>query len=147
MKSIFNTTDRNEIISRINSLGPNNHAQWGTMTTGQMIRHCILCEEYYMGKVAVKRSLLGRMLGKIAIKAILKEGAIRKNASSPAQFKVTAPVQEVEQEKEKWKALIAEYGKYNHKNFVHWFFGPMTREQLGQFIYIHCNHHLKQFGV
>lgn len=91
MKSIFNTTDRNEVISRIGLLSSNNHAKWGIMTTGQMLRHCILCEEYYMGKIAVERSLLGRILGRIAIKAILKEGAIRKNASSPAQFKVTAP--------------------------------------------------------
>ncbi len=146
MKSIFNTADRNEIISRINALTPNCKAAWGMMTAGQMVRHCILCEEYYMGKIPVKRSLLGRIFGKIAFNGTQKSG-FRKNAPTSPQFKVTAEIQDIEQEKERWKTLIEQYGSYNLESFVHWFFGPMTREQLGQFIYLHGDHHLKQFGV
>src|SRR5689334_5676835 len=119
MKSIFNTADRNEIISRINSLTPNSKPEWGMMTTGQMIRHCILCEEYYMGKIPVKRSLLGRIFGKIALNGTQKS-RFRKNAPTSPQFKVIDEIQDIEQEKERWKTLIAEYGNYNRESFVHW---------------------------
>jgi len=44
-------------------------------------------------------------------------------------------------------ALIRMYETYEHTDFDHWFFGKMSKLQLGQFIYIHSNHHLRQFGV
>ncbi|WP_312740807.1 DUF1569 domain-containing protein [Sphingobacterium multivorum] len=43
--------------------------------------------------------------------------------------------------------LIEQYETFEKATFVHWFFGRMSRAQLGQFIYKHCNHHLKQFGT
>ncbi len=52
-----------------------------------------------------------------------------------------------ETEKANWKQLIERYEAFNAKKFTHWFFGEMTKEQLGQFIYKHSDHHLKQFGA
>lgn len=73
MKSIFETEPRNEIIRRINSLTTSSKALWGQMTAAQMVRHCSLCEEYYYGRIKIKRSWLGRFLGKSALKQILKD--------------------------------------------------------------------------
>jgi len=148
MKSIFDEEVRIELIARIDSLQPGTKAQWGTMTAEQMVRHCILTEEYYRGKIAVKRSFLGRILGRIAINAILKDDrtTFRKNSMTAPQFKVTNSVNHFEDNKQKWQALIEQYKDFNSKYFTHWFFGKMTRDELGKFIYKHSDHHLNQFG-
>jgi len=149
MKSIFNKADQNEIIKRIDSLDQNSKAAWGKMSVEQMVKHCILCEDYYFGNVAVKRALLGRIIGKMAIRGILKPGntLLRKNAPSVPAFLVTGPVTDLDSQKRTWKSLIERYDSFTAENFTHWFFGKMTKEQLGQFIYIHCNHHLTQFNA
>jgi Protein of unknown function (DUF1569) len=147
MKSIFDKDTRSEVIARINSLNEASRPQWGKMTVAQMVRHCSLCEEYYYGNVAVKRHFLGRILGKVAIKSILKKGDMGKNAATPPPFKVNEAVPDLEKEKAQWQKLIEQYATFDPKKFTHWFFGEMTKEQIGQFIYIHDNHHLVQFGV
>lgn len=149
MKIIFDESIRIEVISRINLLSENNKPAWGKMTVVQMIKHCAICEEYYFGNVSAKRSLLGKILGKGALKQILKDdtSGIRKNAPTAAQFRVNDTNLNFETEKGNWIRLIKRYEGYNKENFTHWFFGAMTKEQLGQFIYKHTDHHLKQFGV
>jgi hypothetical protein len=118
------------------------------MTVGQMIRHCTLCEDYYFGKIKVKRSWLGIFVGRFALNAILKDETttVNKNAPTALQFKVREPVQNVEDEKTKWKSAMNRYATFGDDSFIHWFFGKMTKDELGQFIYKHCDHHLKQFN-
>jgi Protein of unknown function (DUF1569) len=149
MKSIFNKGTRDEVIIRINSLHEASKAQWGKMTVAQMVRHCRLCEEYYYGSIHIKRSFLGRLLGRVAINAILKDdiNSFRKNASTPSELEVNELNLDLESEKASWKSLIEKYETFKSEGFKHWFFGKMTREQLGQFIYKHGDHHLRQFGV
>lgn len=149
MKSIFDKTVREELAYRINLLNESSQALWGKMTVGQMLRHCCLCEEYYFGNVTIKRSLLGRIVGRRAINAILKDEAsgLIKNSPAPAIFQVHQPVANLDAEKQQWISLIERYTLFKQNEFTHWFFGRMQKEQLGQFIYKHADHHLRQFGV
>ena len=148
MKSIFNTENRREIIGRVGALTPDSKRGWGKMTVTQMVRHCVACEEYYFGNVHVKRSFLGRLIGPFAIKGLLKDDStvLSKGAPTNAAFKTTEDLQDLAAETEKWRALLEKYGSYDQEYFVHWFFGKMSKEQLGQFVYKHCDHHLRQFG-
>jgi len=147
MKSIFDKTTRDKTIDRIKSLNEGCYAQWGKMNVGQMVRHCALCEELYQGKLTVKRSFLGRIIGKIALKNLLTDDKpLGRNAPTSSTFIISEHVPDIEAEKERWIALINKYESYNNDYFVHWFFGKMTKEQLGQFIYKHCDHHLRQFN-
>ena len=149
MKSIFEKNIREAVIERINLLHEDSDALWGKMTVTQMVRHCILCEQYYQGSIKVKRSFLGRMFGQNAIKGILKDEttSFGKNAPTSAVFIVNEDIHDLEMEKRNWKLLIEKYETFEKDPFVHWFFGRMSRAQLGQFIYKHCDHHLKQFGA
>ena len=149
MKSIFDKKTRDEVINRINSLTANSKPLWGKMTVAQMVRHCSLCEEYYYGNIKVNRTFIGRIFGKMAISSILKDenSTFRKNSQTPLALKVTDDIYNLEAEKDKWKISIESYGSFGNENFTHWFFGKMTKTQLGQFIYKHCDHHLKQFAV
>ena len=149
MKSIFDKDSRDEVINRINLLNENSKAQWGKMNVAQMVKHCSVCEAYYYGNIQVKRSLLGRIFGKHAIKGILSDetGGLKKDAPTALLFKVSESILNLEAEKENWKQLINRYATFREDNFTHWFFGKMTKKQLGQFIYKHCDHHLRQFEV
>jgi hypothetical protein len=147
MKSIFDNTTRNGLINRIKSLNPSSKAQWGKMNLYQMLRHCSLCEELYLGKIKVERSFLGRIFGKMGLNNLLKdEKPLKKNSPTSSHFKVKAASGDVEAEKQKWIQLIEEYANFSNTEFVHWFFGKMTKEQVGQFVYKHTDHHLRQFN-
>jgi hypothetical protein len=147
MKSIFDTATRAEILNRIDSLDGGIKPAWGQMTVTMMVKHCVLCEEYYHGHFLVDRSFLGRLIGKMAIRKLLKDdqSMMQKNAPTLSQFKVVNNIENLELEKEKWKSLIEQYSSFDKEYFTHWFFGKMSKEQLGQFIYKHCDHHLRQF--
>jgi hypothetical protein len=147
MKSILEKATRDELISRINRLDENSTAQWGQMNIYQMLKHCVLCEELYFGKTKHKRSLMGRLFGKRGLKNILKEeNPFPKNAPTSGAFKVKEKIGDVTAEKNKWITLIEEYQDYSN-SFVHWFFGKMTKEEVGYFAYKHDDHHLRQFNV
>jgi len=147
MKSVLDKVTREELITRINILDEHSQAQWGQMNLYQMLRHCVLCEELYLGKIKHNRVFMGRLFGKSALKNILDENkAFPKNAPTSNIFKVKEITGDVTAEKNNWIALIEEYENYSIR-FVHWFFGKMSKEEVGQFVYKHDDHHLRQFKV
>lgn len=147
MKTVLIESDRNELINRIKTLNENSKPQWGRMNVHQMLKHCILCEDLYLGSMKVKRSFLGRIVGPLAIKNILKNDApLQKNAPTNPVFKIMESDGDVELEKQKWIELIEKYKDYSKPEFIHWFFGKMSKEQVGQFAYKHADHHLRQFN-
>lgn len=146
MKTIFDKNTREELIKRINLLSENNTAQWGKMNVFQMVKHCILCEEMYLGKTPYKRSFLGFLLGKIALNLLMKDDKPKKhNSPTKNEFKIIENKGNLVIDKDKWISLIQEYENYSNQAFVHWFFGKMTREQVGISVYKHNDHHLRQF--
>lgn len=148
MKTVFDQAIRDELIDRINLLHESSVAEWGKMNVYQMLKHCTICEEMYLGRKEYKRVFLGRLFGKIGLRNILKdETPMQRNAPTGQGFKVQEANGDVSKEKIKWISLIEEYEHYSNNNFVHWFFGNMTKEQVGLFVYKHDDHHLRQFGV
>jgi hypothetical protein len=73
------------------------------------------------------------------------QSVLQKNAPTKPQFKVNHDIENLELEKEQWKSLIEQYASFDDEYFTHWFFGKMSKQQLGRFIYKHCDHHLRQF--
>jgi spore cortex formation protein SpoVR/YcgB (stage V sporulation) len=81
------------------------------------------------------------------LKGVLKDDKpLKKNSPTSPAFKVRQIAGDVPTEKRKWVELIDAYAAFNDNEFVHWFFGKMTREQVGYFAYKHSDHHLRQFG-
>lgn len=147
MKSLFDTSVREELAQRINSLTPESKAQWGKMNVFQMLRHCVLCDEMFFGKLNIKRVFIGRLLGKMILKKILKDDKpFGRNAPTAPILKITDNG-DIEQEKKAWIKSLEGYTNYTNNSFVHPFFGPMTIEQVGYFAYKHVDHHLRQFGA
>lgn len=147
MKSIFDQSTRDELIQRIDSLREDSSALWGKMNIHQMLNHCILCEEMYLGRKKYKRALIGRIFGRIGLKQILKDDKpLGRNAPTGKDFKIKEGNGDFQTEKRKWISLINEYANFHNAEFEHWFFGKMTKEQIGLFDYKHIDHHLRQFN-
>ncbi|WP_159475101.1 DUF1569 domain-containing protein [Dyadobacter sp. 3J3] len=146
MKTIFDRITREELITRIKTLNDNSLAQWGSMNVCQMLKHCILADELYLGRRHHKRVFLGLLIGKFALRHLLKnDDPMGKNAPTSDDFKIKEMDGDVSFEKEKWISVIEAYGSFSNLDFVHWFFGKMTKEQIGHLVYKHTDHHLRQF--
>jgi hypothetical protein len=146
MKTIFDNTTREELMGRINTLNENSPAQWGKMNVSRMLKHCTLTEEMYLGKKHYKRAFIGRLLGKMALKNVLKnENPLTRNTPTLPELRITVKG-DFASEKTKWVGLIEEYGHLSEPGFVHPFFGKMTKEQVGCMAYKHADHHLRQFN-
>lgn len=145
METIFNPSAVSGLVSRINLLSPEEKARWGKMDTWQMLKHCTLSEEMFLGKKKYNRLFIGRLFGKMALNGILKDASPMKlNQPTHPEFKIKGSG-DFETQKKKWIALLNEYTSFSNHDFVHPFFGKMTREQIGQYVYKHTDHHLRQF--
>jgi len=148
MKSIFDETTRLDLINRINTLNENSVAQWGKMNIHQMVKHCTLCDEMYLGKTKYKRNFIGLLFGKIALNKLMKNDKPKEmNSPTKSNFKNLLAIGDIEIEKSKWISIVKEYEFYSEKKFVHWFYGKMTKDQIGISVYKHIDHHLRQFNA
>lgn len=148
MKSVFDLSTKEELIKRINSLGPQNTAQWGKMDVYQMLRHCTLCDDMFLGTLKLKRVFIGRLIGSMMLKKVLRDNTpFSRNSPTSPVLKTTLQTGDIDLQKKEWISRIERFSGYDHPGFVHPFFGAMTREQVGLFAYKHADHHLRQFGA
>jgi Protein of unknown function (DUF1569) len=147
MKTVFDTSTRNELISRINSLNENSRSQWGKMTVDQMLKHCRLWEEMASGEKKYKQVFIGRLFGKMALRNLLKnDNPLSRNTPTIPELRIIDTA-DIEAEKKKWVALMEGYANFSNDNFIHPFFGKISKEQTGCLAYKHADHHLRQFNV
>ena len=148
MKSVFDITTRNELVERIKSLNPENSAQWGRMNVYQMVKHCTLHEDMVLGKLKIKRVFIGRLMGGMLLKKVLKDDKpFGKNSPTSSLLKTLRESGDIEQQKKEWIDRLDQYATYTDPDFIHPFFGPMTKDQIGFFASKHVDHHLRQFGA
>src|SRR5438128_776049 len=122
MKSLFDKSVYEEVISRLDNLHSQSQRKWGKMEVAQMLAHC-----------------------KAAFMVPLSE---QKLPTAP-QFLVKDQ-RSFETEKQQLAGLIEDFytkGPDKVGNFPHPFFGTYTKEQWGKSMYKHLDHHLTQFGV
>jgi hypothetical protein len=148
MKSIFDPDSVNEINDRIHSLSAKHTAQWGKMDVFQMLKHCTLCEDMLHGQIKINRVFIGRIIGPTLLKKVLKDKSPFGKNSPTAPVLITTNLSgDIEQQKKEWINRIAQYSNFTNTSFVHPFFGAMSKEQIGIFVYKHADHHLRQFGA
>jgi hypothetical protein len=150
MKTIFDTITRDELIERIASLQKNSKPLWGKMNVYQMAKHCTIWNEWVLGKSALiyKQDFLGKLFGKMALKSNTRDDKpMGKNMPAGKAFTVTEKEGDFNRQRAIWIDLVADYAHFDNDQFIHDFFGKMTKEQIGIFAYKHHDHHLRQFGV
>ncbi|HYF71000.1 MAG TPA: DUF1569 domain-containing protein [Ohtaekwangia sp.] len=148
MKTIFNETTRTELINRIGFVNVESTSRWGKMNTFQMLKHCTCWDEWVLGtnNPPYKQSFLGLIFGKIALKSSVKDDTPMKKNMPAGPLKVIEKSGDVELQKQAWITRIRDYENFSNHKFIHDFFGKMTKDEIGIFVYKHADHHLRQFG-
>lgn len=149
MKSIYNSTDNNQIIERIQKLTSNSKAQWGKMTVDQMLSHCQAPIDLAFGSTPLKANFMMRILGKMLKSKILNSPEFKKNSPTAPSF-IRTEKYDFETTKNELIVKVKIFASKGHnaiKNQNHPFFGKMTYEEWDKLHYMHLDHHLKQFNV
>ncbi len=151
MKNILNEKDRQQIVARINKVAMDSTRLWGKMDPNEMLCHSADQIRLALGekksgynnnvvKSAVLRTLvlwgMPAPKGKVETFNELKQG------------EGGTPVTNINGDKE---ILVEKINTFVAKPAteslpVHPAFGKMNFDQWGRLIYIHLDHHLKQFG-
>lgn len=149
MNSIFNSNDNRSLVERFKKLSPETQPLWGSMSVSQMIAHAHEPLKVMMGSKEIKYTLLGRFFGNYLKKKYIKDRGFGKNLPTHTQFKVSDKKQfEIELEQMLQSLhIIQEKGHAIITKNKHPFFGHMTPEEWGDLMFLHTDHHLKQFGV
>lgn len=148
MPSLFDPAESRALLDRIKRLNPATQGQWGLMNVAQMLAHTQQPLRVATGELAVKRGLLGRMVGGYFKKQVLAKG-FRRNATTDKAF-VVADNRKFEEERTKLVQLITDFtvkGPAGLTEHPHPFFGKMTPAEWDQLQWLHLDHHLRQFGV
>ena len=149
MASIYNPSDNQKIIDRINKISPESQAHWGKMNAAQMLSHCHGPIDVAFGDLNLKANFLMQMLGKMFKNKILNSAEFKKDSPTAPAFIRNEPC-DFEQSK---AGLIQKINKFSElgekaiKTTKHPFFGEMTLQEWDRLQSMHLDHHLKQFGV
>jgi hypothetical protein len=148
MKNLFEQHTVDEVTARIEQLNPGSRRQWGKMEVAQMMAHCSAALEMASGKLAAKRTLLGRIIGPRLRHVLTDESPFPRNSPTAKELKVGGGdfLQEQQRLKERLRQFH-EGGESQCTKDAHPFFGPITPLEWSTGMYKHLDHHLKQFGV
>lgn len=149
MKSIFEAETRDELIERIERLGPDAERQWGKMSPGQMMEHTARALEMATGRKPMEHKLIGKLIGWAFKGGFLSERPMPRNAPTGPTLRITDDP-EFDATRERLKELISEFhtlGESGTEGNIHGFFGRLTGKQWGETQYKHVDHHLRQFGI
>ena len=149
MPSLFNPSDNQQMIDRINNLTPDTKALWGKMNVSQMITHNQRPLQVAFGKLKLKKGLIGFLFGGIAKKQLLKDIPFKKNLPTAPGF-VVKDERKFDEEKENLISLVERFVKDGPAGLTkepHPFFGKLTTDEWDKLQWKHLEHHLSQFGV
>lgn len=151
MKNVLVKKDFEEITGRINSLNTKSPRRWGKMNLEQMLAHCSDQVRLALGQkephekpTFINQNIMkyfGLWLPRIPLR----------NLKAPADMNQQffgSPSADIETEKTKLLNLLnavivlpADYALHPHPMY-----GKLNRRQWGRFMYVHIDHHLRQFS-
>jgi len=150
MKTLAQQDDKQEILNRLAKLKADQARRWGKMSCHQMIVHLRDAFQCPMGErkvSSIKPPLPQGIYRWIALYVVVKwPHGIPTRPEMEQGVGGTAPA-EFSEDREKLVALI---GRFTHDRFewaAHPIFGEMSEKDWMRWGYLHCDHHLRQFGV
>lgn len=141
---------RAEIVARLRKVQRDSTRQWGKMTAAQMICHL---NDSFLGVMGDKpakivRFSLWRLTKGIALYAPMRWPHGVKTRPEFEQGIGGTPPAEFEADRSVLMATIEKFTQ-NPRTFEfcpHPMFGRMTEKEWMRWAYLHCDHHLRQFG-
>ncbi len=149
MGSIYNKTDNEIFISRINNLTPESQRLWGKMSVDQMLSHCQAPIDFAFGTLPIKANFIMRLLGKMLKAKVFGSDEFKKNSPTAPAFIRTEQYDFEDARRGLIERInrFSELGEKAIKTTKHPFFGELTYDEWSKMHTMHLDHHLKQFGV
>jgi hypothetical protein len=149
MHSLFDSSDRQSILQRLERLEAGSQRQWGKMNPAQMLTHCSLAFEVPIGDRAPGQALIGRILGPFFRSSFLGDKPFGRNSPTDPTF-VVSDDRDFAAEKQRLVTMIDRFcqgGAPQASKAIHSFFGRLSGDEWGCIMYKHLDHHLRQFGA
>ena len=144
MKSLLDTTAREQILTRFEKFNETSPRQWGKMSHAQMLAHLIdLFEVTFAERPVVERkgfmnSFLGRWL--------LSSMPLPKNSPTDPEY-LKRPAGNFAEDKARVIGYIKRFAEPDKHTFgISPWVGKMSPSQWAKSHYTHLDHHLRQFG-
>ena len=149
MTTLFDPVEYDDVVRRLELIGPASARQWGKMTASQMLEHVARALEMAVAKPPMKQAFIGKLIG----------WAFRSGFVGPKDFPKNSPTgptliikdePDFARTKARMKTLLAEFhalGERGCEGHIHGFFGTLTGEEWGVTQRKHVDHHLRQFGA
>lgn len=150
MKTFLNTQDKAEVLARLQRLQPDSQRRWGKMTAHQAVCHLSDSFKTKLGERACSRAdnLLTRTLMKwVALKTPLPWPHGIKTMPENDQLLGGTPPAAFARDCQQLVELIEHFCRPQQQLTPHPYFGVMTEAEWLRWGYLHCDHHLRQFGV
>ena len=149
MKNLFDRETVDEVLSRIDKLQPTAARQWGKMDVAQMLAHCSATMDMASGRLNLRRSFIGRVLGPLVKPIYTNEKPFSRNSPTAKEL-VFANPEDFRRQQEQLRAKVQQFyegGEAKCTRHPHPFFGPLTPQDWARGSYKHLDHHLRQFGA
>lgn len=150
LPSVYNKTEAQNLIDRINYLTPATPAKWGKMNVAQMLAHSNVTYEYVFDERNDNHNFLMKFILKTFVKKVVTNEIPYKNNSRTAPAFIIADEREFEKEKTRlinYINKVVEKGESFFQGKISSSFGELTPTEWNNMMYKHIDHHLRQFGV
>ena len=149
MKNLAATPDLSEIRSRIAALTAADQARWGQMNVGQMTCHVTDAFRLSMGEQTATPKTFPIPLGLLKWFSLQSPFPWPKGAPTPPEIKHDTGGTRPGEFRDDLLRLLQYLDTFaGHKGDwpPHPFFGSLTEAEWMRWGYLHCDHHLRQFG-
>ena len=150
MKNVFDATDRQGIIDRINQLNENSTGLWGKMTVSQMLAHNNVTYEFVYDGIYPAANAFKKFMLRLFVKPfVVGEKPYKKNSRTAPEFLISND-KNFDKEKKRlidYLTRTQELGDTHFNDKESHSFGPLTTKEWNTMFYKHIDHHLSQFGV
>ena len=136
------------MLARVNKLSSFSQRQWGKMTVSQMLKHMSVAFSVPTGKIQLPKDKLYYVAANPFTRWVMVSLMSRwpKNMATVEAFKIKDDP-DFEKTKSEFLQNFNEFLNAASYPGSHPAFGVMDKELWGQAMYIHLDHHLRQFGV
>ncbi len=150
IKNIYDRTDADFLLSRLNKLTPGTRPEWGKMDVGQMLAHLNVQFEMAYSDLHPKATGIKKFLLTLFVKnGVVNEKPYPKNSrTAPAFIQISG--KDFNLEKERLIDFINKTQKLGEEHFEgkeSLSFGVLTPREWNNSFVKHIDHHFKQFGV
>lgn len=152
MKTLLNSQDKADLISRLQAVRSTSSRRWGKMSAHQMICHLSDGFRMYMGLMPVNPARLPYP------RSLLKWVALWVPLRWPKGFKTVPELdqqaggtrpEEFDRDVRELQNLVDQFTRRprDYQSQAHPQFGPMSEREWMRLGYLHMDHHLRQFGA